>query len=263
MNRKDRIKQVARLEEVVERYLPLKRSGSSAKTLVGLCPFHDDRHPSFCVNVKEQYYKCFACGEGGDLFKFVQRIEGCDFRTALKKLSAWYGLPDTEEDYQPVKYPPVRPKRQPALVEPVSQLCIDSLLRSHRMIFDLLETYIPETDILRETYKTFEVGIAPAALPVSYADLCGRIIFPVRNEKGELIAFAGRYQGETEGTDIRKYVNSPDSPVYHKSEILYGLYQALEAIREHHLFISPKDTKMCWPCMPPGSGIRWPYAERH
>ena len=74
MNRKDRIKQVARLEEVVERYLPLKRGGSSAKTLVGLCPFHADRHPSFCVNVKEQYYKCFACGEGGDLFKFVQQI---------------------------------------------------------------------------------------------------------------------------------------------------------------------------------------------
>lgn len=234
MNRKDQIKQVARLEEVVERYLPLKRGGSSAKTLVGLCPFHADRHPSFCVNVKEQYYKCFACGEGGDLFKFVQQMEGCDFRTALKILAGWYGLPDTGEDYQPVKYPPVRPKRQPAPVEPVSQLCINSLLRSHRMIFDLLETYIPEADILRETYKAFEVGVAPTSLPASYTDLCGRIIFPVRNEKGELIAFAGRYQGDTEGTDIRKYINSPDSPVYHKSEILYGLYQALEAIREHH-----------------------------
>ena len=102
------------------------------------------------------------------------------------------------------------------------------------MIFDLLETYIPEADILRETYKAFEVGVAPTSLPASYTDLCGRIIFPIRNEKGELIAFAGRYQGETEGTDIRKYINSPDSPVYHKSEILYGLYQALEAIREHH-----------------------------
>lgn len=225
---------MARLEVVVERYLPLKRSGSSAKTLVGLCPFHADRHPSLCVNVKEQYYKCFACGEGGDLFKFVQQMEGCDFRTALKKLSAWYGLPDTGEDYRPVKYPPVRPKQQPAPVEPVSQLCIDSLLRSHRMIFDLLETYIPETDILRETYNTFEVGMAPAALPASYADLCGRIIFPIRNEKGELVAFAGRYRGETEGTDIRKYVNSPNSPVYHKGTILYGLYQALEAIRKHH-----------------------------
>ena len=76
MNLKDRIKQVARLEEVVERYLPLKRGGSSAKTLIGLCPFHDDRHPSLHINVREQYYKCFACGEGGDLFKFVQRMEG-------------------------------------------------------------------------------------------------------------------------------------------------------------------------------------------
>lgn len=234
MNRKDRIKQVARLEEVVERYLPLKRSSSSGKTLTGLCPFHADRHPSLCVNIREQYYKCFACGAGGDVFRFVQEMEGCDFRKALDILAGWYGLPDTDDiplAYTPAKkMSPIKPEAHTI----VSQLHIDHLLRSHRMISDLLETYIPEADILRETYKAFEIGVAPAALPASYVDMCDRLIFPIRNERGELVAFAGRYRGETKGTDIHKYVNSPDSPVYHKSEILYGLYQAREAICEHH-----------------------------
>lgn len=233
MNLKDRIKQVARLEEVVERYLPLKRGGSSTKTLIGLCPFHDDRHPSLYVNVREQYYKCFACGEGGDLFKFVQQMEGCDFRTALYKLAGWYGLSDTGDDYQSVKYPPVRPKLQPAPVEPVSRLYIDSLLRNHRMVLDLLEKYIPEKDILRDTYSRFEVGVASYFLPPDYDAFCNRLIFPIRNERGELVAFAGRYRGETEGTGIRKYINSSTSPIYHKSEILYGLYQAQDEIRKH------------------------------
>ena len=233
MNQKDRIKQVARLEEVVERYLPLKRGGSSAKTLIGLCPFHADRHPSLCVNVKEQYFKCFACGEGGDLFKFVQRMESCDFRTALQELAAWYGLSDIEDNNQVVKFPPVKPRQQLVPVEPVSQIYIDNLLRNHRMVLDLLEEYIPEEEILREAYSRFEVGVASYFLPPDYDMFCNRLIFPIRNERGELVAFAGRYRGETEGTGIRKYINSSTSPIYHKSEILYGLYQAQDEIRKH------------------------------
>ena len=219
MNRKDRIKQVARLEEVVERYLPLKRGSSSGKTLTGLCPFHADRHPSLCVNIREQYYKCFACGASGDVFRFVQEMEGCDFRKALDILAGWYGLPDTDDiplAYTPAKkMSPIKPEAHTI----VSQLHIDHLLRSHRMISDLLETYIPEADILRETYKAFEIGVAPAALPASYVDMCDRLIFPIRNERGELVAFAGR-----------------------SANII--------------LFLSPKGIKMCWPCMPRASGIR-------
>lgn len=233
MNLKDQILQKARLEEVVERYLPLRRNGSSGKTLTGLCPFHDDRHPSLHINVKEQYYKCFACGEGGDLFKFVQKMEGCDFRTALKKLAAWYGLSDAADDYQPVKYLPVKRKKQPATVEPVSPICIEHLLRNHRMMLDQLTEYVPDNEILRETYKAFEIGLAPVFLPRDYYYLSNRLVFPIRNERGDLIAFSGRYRGETKGTDIRKYINSSTSPVYHKGEILYGLYQAQDAIRKH------------------------------
>lgn len=235
MNLKDRIKQVARLEEVVKRYLPLRQNGSSAKTLIGLCPFHDDRHPSLHVNVKEQYYKCFACGEGGDLFKFVQRMEDCGFRQALMILASWYGLSDVD-NYQSVKYPPVKKKCIPVAKdkpELVSPTHIAVLLRNHRMVLDLLEKYAPEEEFLREAYSMFEVSVASYSLPPDYNAFCNRLIFPIRNEQGELVAFAGRYRGETEGTDIRKYVNSPTSPVYHKSEILYGLYQAQDEIRKH------------------------------
>lgn len=230
MNLKDKILSVARLEDIVERYLPLKGTGYSKKTLVGLCPFHADRHPSLHVNVKDQYYKCFACGEGGDLFKFVQKMEGCDFREALKKLAGWYGLSDTD-DWQPVKYPPVRREQPTKPVELINPIYVDNLLRNHQMVLGLLEEYVPDNEILRDTYKTFEVGVASSFLPYDYNDLCNRLIFPIRNERGDLVAFAGRYQGDTKGTNIRKYVNSPDSPIYHKSKILYGLFQAQEAIK--------------------------------
>lgn len=234
MNLKDQIKQVARLEDVVERYLSLKRTGSLAKTLVGLCPFHDDQHPSLLVNVEGQYYKCFACDEGGDLFRFVQQMERCDFCQALKILAGWYGLSDMD-DYQSVKYPPVRKtnilvaKDKPELVSPIH---IATLFRNHRMVLDLLKKYIPEEEILQEVYSLFEVGVASYFLPPDYTAFCNRLIFPIRNERGELVAFAGRYRGDIEGTDIRKYVNSPTSPVYHKSELLYGLYQAQDEIRK-------------------------------
>ena len=234
MNLKDRIKQVACLEEVVERYLPLDRKSGSGKTRVGLCPFHPDKHPSFHVHIKEQYYKCFACGAGGDIFKFVQEMEGCDFRKALKILAGWYGLPDTDDEpgaYVPLKRTlPAKPLDKATLFSPLHR---EYLLHSHRLIFDLLEGYTPDDEILRDTYRCFEVGTAPSALPASYAGLCGRLIFPIRNERGDLVAFAGRYQGETSGADIRKYVNSPNSIIYRKGELLYGLYQAGESIRRH------------------------------
>lgn len=235
MNLKDQIKQVVRLEDVIGRYQPLKKMGSSAKTLVGLCPFHDDRHPSLHVNVEGQYYKCFTCGEGGDLFRFVQQMEGCDFRQALKILAGWYGLSDAD-DFQPVKYPPVRKKSIPVVKDKpefISPMHIAALLRNHRMVLDLLEKYVPKEDLLRDIYSLFEVGVASYFLPPDYTNFCNRLIFPIRNEQGELVAFAGRYRGETEGTNIRKYINSSTSPVYHKGEILYGLYQAQDEIRKH------------------------------
>ena len=157
MSLKDQIISVTCLEDVVQRYLPLSRNGSSAKTMLGLCPFHNDRHPSLYVNVKEQYYKCFACGESGDLFKFVQKMEGCSFREALEILAEWYGVSETD-DYRLAKFSPAKKVVQPVSEELVSQFHIDGILRSCRMIFDLLEEYQPEDEMLCETYKAFFVA---------------------------------------------------------------------------------------------------------
>ena len=140
------------------------------------------------------------------------------------------------DDYQSVKYPPVRKKSIPVAKdkpELVSPIHIAALLRNHRMVLDLLEKYVPEEEMLQEVYSLFEVGVASYFLPPDYDAFCNRLIFPIRNERGELVAFAGRYRGETKGTDIRKYVNSSTSPIYHKSEILYGLYQAQDEIHKH------------------------------
>lgn len=229
-NLKEQLLRVVRLEEVVERYLPLGRTGSASHTLVGLCPFHTDRHPSLRVRVDRQYYKCFACGEGGDVFRFVQQIEGIGFREALEKLAAWYGL---SAGTNMVLLQPMRRKVQnfkPVAV--ASPSAIAYLLREHGVMLSCLTGYAPSDTLLADAYRAFEVGMAPSSLPAAYQSLCCRLIFPIRNEAGELVAFAGRYQGEPH-QGVAKYVNSPTTVVYHKEHLLYGLYQAREAILQH------------------------------
>lgn len=232
---KEQVLRVARLEEVVERYLLLGRTGSSRYTLTGLCPFHADRHPSLRVRVDKQYYKCFACGEGGDVFRFVQQIEGIGFHEALVKLAGWYGLSTRLSGGSlPLLTQPVRKKEQE--LKPISALsavAVAYLLREHGVMLANLKEYTPADPVLTDTYRTFEVGLAPDSLPAAYHCFCRRLIFPIRNEVGQLVAFAGRYLGEPD-KEIAKYVNSPTSAVYQKDHLLYGLYQAKEAILQHH-----------------------------
>lgn len=241
-NLRERILRVVRLEEVVERYLSLGRVGAGSHTLVGICPFHDDRHPSLRVRTDKQYYKCFACGQGGDVFSFVQEIEGIGFREALLKLAAWYGLSaeadsprDAARDTKPgtgLLHPvrrPTEPFRPQSVVSPAA---IGSLLREHSLMLNRLAAYVPTDAALADTYRAFEVGIAPEALPASYGSFSRRLVFPIRSEAGELVAFAGRHLGEP-NPKTPKYVNSPTTAIYRKDRLLYGLYQAKEAIRRH------------------------------
>ncbi|MEG1544984.1 MAG: CHC2 zinc finger domain-containing protein [Tannerellaceae bacterium] len=226
---KEQILRVVRLEDVVARYLPLGRSGGH--TLVGLCPFHADRHPSLRVRTDKQYYKCFACGEGGDVFRFVQQVEGVSFREALLRIAGWYGLYASDGVFS---LPPVRCRQVPpeGAVLVASRAAILSLLRQHQFILGCLTPYVPTEPVLAAAYLAFEVGLAPSSLPASYVSLCGRLVFPIRNEAGTLVAFAGRYVGVADGKTA-KYVNSPTSPVYHKDRLLYGLSLAEASIRRH------------------------------
>ena len=244
---KERILRVATIEEVVAAYVPLQRSGAG---YVGLCPFHADKHPSLHVHPGKQFFKCFACGEGGDLFAFVQKIEGCSFTEAMGKLAKRYSIDSREwtvDNYagkkkrtdgkgtdgkgtagSPDKTANENSDDQLSVVN--SQLSIRTIGAANRLFASLLQPYVPEDEALRETYRLFGVGIAPPEVPADYRKMRSRLIFPIRDEKGGLVAFAARRR--TDGEEGAKYVNSPASPVYSKSRVLYALDLAGEAIRE-------------------------------
>lgn len=224
---RDRISRALSLERVIGHYLPLLRQGSG---LVGVCPFHDDRHPSLHVHVGKQFYKCFACGEGGDLFSFVRKMEGCSFPEALAILSRRYGIlgdPDLACP-SPVPRPPaVREEPAP------DPLRARAIRREHEAFLRLLTPFVPPLEPLRETYRRFGVGVAPAQVPFAYTRLAGRMVFPLRDGQGQLCAFAGRWIGGERPAREPKYYNSPASEVYEKSRYLYALGEAAEGIRRH------------------------------
>lgn len=239
---KERILRVATIEEVVAAYVPLQRSGAG---YVGLCPFHADKHPSLHVHPGKQFFKCFACGEGGDLFAFVQKIEGCSFTEAMGKLAKRYSIDSREwtVDNYAGKKKRTDGKRTAGSSDKTanensddqlsvvnSQLSIRTIGAANRLFASLLQPYVPEDEALRETYRLFGVGIAPPEVPADYRKMRSRLIFPIRDEKGGLVAFAARRR--TDGEEGAKYVNSPASPVYSKSRVLYALDLAGEAIRE-------------------------------
>ena len=225
---KERILRVATIEEVVAAYVPLQRSGAG---YVGLCPFHADKHPSLHVHPGKQFFKCFACGEGGDLFAFVQKIEGCSFTEAMGKLAKRYSIDSREwtvDNYEGKKKR--TDGKRTAGSSDNSQLSIRTIGAANRLFASLLQPYVPEDEALRETYRLFGVGIAPPEVPADYRKMRSRLIFPIRDEKGGLVAFAARRR--TDGEEGAKYVNSPASPVYSKNRVLYALDRAGEAIRE-------------------------------
>ncbi|WP_270758546.1 DNA primase [Parabacteroides merdae] len=264
---KERLLRVATIEDVVAAYVPLQRSGAG---YVGLCPFHADKHPSLHVHPGKQFFKCFACGEGGDLFAFVQKIEGCSFTEAMGKLAKRYSIDSREwtvDNYAGKKkrtdgkgmagkgtagkettgegttgkktdgrgtagFPDraTNENSDDQLSVVHSQLSIRTIGAANRLFASLLQPYVPEDEALRETYRLFGVGIAPPEVPADYRKMRSRLIFPIRDEKGGLVAFAARRR--TDGEEGAKYVNSPASPVYSKSRVLYALDLAGEAIRE-------------------------------
>ena len=239
---KERLLRVATIEDVVAAYVPLQRSGAG---YVGLCPFHADKHPSLHVHPGKQFFKCFACGEGGDLFAFVQKIEGCSFTEAMGKLAKRYSIDSREwtvDNYEGKKKrtdgkrtagssdKTANENSDDQLSVVNSQLSIRTIGAANRLFASLLQPYVPEDEALRETYRLFGVGIAPPEVPADYRKMRSRLIFPIRDEKGGLVAFAARRR--TDGEEGAKYVNSPASPVYSKSRVLYALDLAGEAIRE-------------------------------
>lgn len=245
------IKQRLAISDVVRDYTAL-HPGSGSGNFKALCPFHDDHDPSLVVSDAKGFAWCFSCNNGGDIFSFVQKIENCSFPEALRLLSEKAGvkLPDFQG-----KKSVDDSERAYLIMEEATGFFEKQLAENKKAIAVLAERQLPE-NILRE----FRVGFAPDAdhalekylLEKGYSrkemldtglvvteDRQGgvvrdkfrnRIMFPIWNSRGNICAFGGRYIGSSDKAP--KYLNSPDTKIYKKSDVLYGFFKAKEAIRQ-------------------------------
>jgi DNA primase len=259
-NSKDLIRQRLNIADIVGRYVSLKRRG---RMMVGLCPFHKEKTPSFQVNPDMGVYYCFGCGKGGDLFNFVQDIDGVGFREALETLADEAGVELPR--YQPRERGAPASGRQPpekgggaAKIElfDINKLAAEFYYQCLKGSQQAVG-YFKSRGLSAETVKEFGLGYAPdggrglidylagKGFPPERAVECGlaavgengrqydrfrdRAIFPLCDRNGRVIAFAGRGLD----ADARpKYLNSPESALYKKSGVLYGLHKARESVRE-------------------------------
>lgn len=242
-----RVKEGADIVTIVSQYVPLRRAGSK---YVGVCPFHNDRHPSMNVNPRMGIYKCFACGAGGDVIKFVQEFEKIGFAEALRQVAGKAGIAVPENFGAGSR----EDGDKTALVLQANQIALQ--VYTETLGKDgAWSAYLQERGIKPETVKKFQIGCAPAQpdrirqlaeakkvpgkafveagiLGVAaggrvYDRFGGRLIFPIFNLSGRVIAFGGRI---APGRDGPKYVNTPESPLYHKGRVLYGFHVARQAI---------------------------------
>ncbi|MEH6637365.1 MAG: DNA primase [Halioglobus sp.] len=240
--------------EVIDRRVKLKKSG---KNYTARCPFHDEKTPSFSVNQDKQFYYCFGCGAGGNALGFVMDYESLDFPQAVETLASSAGLQVPRE--------PTRGGRDPgqteqsnkplyALMEQVATY-YQQQLRQHPQAGRAVD-YLKQRGLTGIVAKQFDLGFAPPgwdnllkalgsneeqrALLVTtgmlvenekgriYDRFRDRVMFPIRDQRGRVIAFGGRVLGD----DKPKYLNSPETAIFHKGRELYGMYQARQATRK-------------------------------
>lgn len=224
------------LVKVVSSYQSLEKKGTA---YLGLCPFHADRHPSLRVDPGKGLYHCFSCGAGGDALRFVQEKEGCGFGEAVRICAEICHLSISSN------HPASANNRVPASSAETQKHALVPTVADNERFLLTLQPYDPGMEELRETYTSFGVGIAPPVVPEAYGYTRRRLVFPIWNTEGALVAFAARYQGTSPSKEIRKYLNSSTSPLYKKDELLYGWHQAQAKVRETGiLFITEgyKDT---------------------
>lgn len=227
------IKERVDLVRVINHYLMLEKKGNA---WLGLCPFHDDHHPSLRVDAQKGLYHCFSCGASGDAFRFVQEKEGCGFVEAVGRCLDICHLPMLVPE---ARTPQPRAEKQkagagstlPSASASPAPKAVPSVADNERYAQALLP-YDPGMEELREVYASFGVGVAPPVVPKGWDFTRGRIVFPIRNGQGELVAFAARYRGDLPAKKIPKYLNSDTSAIYKKSELLYGWFRAVEKVRE-------------------------------
>ena len=246
--------------DLVGRYVQLKKGGAN---FMGLCPFHSEKSPSFSVSPAKQFYHCFGCGKNGNAISFLIDHAGMTFIEAVKDLAQQYGLQVPEDDVSPQDRARASNLREQqatltSVLKKAGLAYIRNLRSSDRAI-----DYLKRRGVSGEIAKTFGLGYAPegwrslASVFPDYNDALlvesglvitgepddengageakrydrfrDRVMFPIRNVKGECIGFGGRVLGD----EKPKYLNSPETPVFSKGRELYGLFEARTALREH------------------------------
>jgi DNA primase len=247
----DRVKQQADIVRVVGEYVQLKKAGQNFR---GLCPFHSERTPSFNVHPTRQIYHCFGCGKGGDVFSFVMEMEKCEFPDAIRIVAEKSGIAiprpkerspeERRENQQRTVLVEMQREAQTFFVKQIQGTQEGKVARA----------YLEDRGIDTATMDRFGIGYAPSGgdfllrhFKAKYPDKLlaesglisrgengrmfdrfrRRITFPISNESGKIVAFGCRALGD----DMPKYLNSPETPVYSKSNVLYHLDRAKEALR--------------------------------
>jgi DNA primase len=255
------IEQIAAANDIVEvigSYFPLKRAGANFKAL---CPFHQEKTPSFHVSPQRQTFHCFGCGVGGSVFRFVMEYEHVDFPSAVQKLAARVGIPIVEERGGPEEDRQHEARRTLLKLHAEATLWFhDTLLKKE--FAEPARTYLKKRGIDRQVAKDWQLGFAPEswdsfskwALDRGYSRtqllqsglvkardeehpsgdfydrFRGRIMFPICNDVGEVIAFSGRLLESD--PQAAKYVNSPETPLFQKGRVLFGLHKTKRALIE-------------------------------
>jgi DNA primase len=247
----ERVKQQADIVRVVGEYVRLKKTG---KDFSGLCPFHQEKTPSFTVSPIKQIFYCFGCGKGGDIFNFVMEMERCEFPDALRLIAEKCGI----------SIPKPKPSSPAERTQSSVRTTLVEMHREAQTFFvkqlqgtaegKLARAYLEDRGLEKATIERFGIGYAPSGGDVLLRHLKGkyaekllaesglvsrgeggrlfdrfrrRITFPIANESGKIVAFGCRALGD----DQPKYLNSPETPIYSKSNVLYHLDRAKEALR--------------------------------
>ena len=207
------------IERVAARYGRLQKAGANFKML---CPFHDDHHPSLMLHVGRQFFKCHACGAGGDVIGLVMGMESCSFAEAVKKLGG-----ETHSTNKLIDSDAKVSVSPPERRQGVCHSHPDKLSEEQQTFLRSLLPFASGHSELSPTWLDFGLGLAPAFVPDAFRAMRGRIIFPIYDAAGVLTGFGARRKDG----DSPKYINSANNALFDKSRTLYGIHRATEAIR--------------------------------
>ena len=255
------VKQQADIVKVIEGYIRLRKAG--ATNYAGLCPFHKEKSPSFSVHAVRQFYHCFGCGVSGDVFSFVGKIENVTFPEAVRMVATKCGIPLPKKEYSsPEEAAEARLRRKLLDLHESAAAWFEEQLRGPEGA--VAREYLAGRGLNADGIKLFRIGFAPESFnalrdrlsPMADAETLRasglfsqkdhedgtqgplydrfrkRVMFPICNESGRVIAFTARTleTGEKAGP---KYINSPETPLYSKGQVLFNLDKARTAIRQH------------------------------